>query len=188
MDMNATELKVHPLTTLAHYAGGSLPRRSVADGRFLRPEDPALLAVTDFTREHPVTVDADRQIDDALDDMIRVGVRALLVYHESRIVGLITSYDIQGERPIQFLQSSNYRHHRDIRVADIMTTWDQLPALHWAALQNLSAGELRGLLEEASVSHLIVVQADGGDEGCVVRALISRARLARQLSGGAHGG
>ena len=43
-----------------------LPRRSVSDGQFLDPGDPAIHAVTDFTREHPVTVDEERQIDDAL--------------------------------------------------------------------------------------------------------------------------
>ena len=36
--------------------------------------------------------------------MIRFGVRALLVVRDQRTMGLITSYDIQGERPLQFLQ------------------------------------------------------------------------------------
>ncbi len=122
------------LISAVNFDVGTLPRRAVADGQFLSPGDPAILAITDFTREHPVTVDAERQIDDALNDMVRVGVRALLVFKEQRIVGLITSYDIQGERPIQFLQSSNYAHHRDIRVADIMTPWDALYAVDWQAI------------------------------------------------------
>jgi hypothetical protein len=75
-------------------------------------------------------VTADRQIDDALGDMVSLGVRALLVRRDQRIVGPVTSYDIQGERPIQFLQFSNYRHHHDIRVADTMIPWDALRAIH----------------------------------------------------------
>lgn len=161
---------------------GVLPRRSVADGQFLDPGDPAIHAITDFTREHPVTVDAERQIDDALNDMIRVGVRALLVYREQRIVGLVTSYDIQGERPIQFLQSSNYQHHRDIRVADIMTPWEKLVALDWETIQSLRAGELFHIFEETGLTHLIVIEPDRKGSA-VVRALVSRARLARQLKG-----
>jgi CBS-domain-containing membrane protein len=60
--------------------------------------------------------DEERQIDESLQDMIRHGVRALLVTREDRVTGLITSYDIQGEKPLQFLQNSNYRRHQDICV------------------------------------------------------------------------
>jgi CBS-domain-containing membrane protein len=171
------------LVPTVSFEAGILPRRSVADGRFLNASDPAVLALTDFTREHPVTVDAERHIDDALDDMIRVGVRALLVYKDQRIVGLITSYDIQGERPIQFLQSSNYRHHRDIRVSDIMTPWDALPAVRWETIQTMDAGELLELLEQSGLTHIIVIEADPASPSCIVRAMVSRARLIRRLIG-----
>src|ERR1700733_8446960 len=107
-------MKNASLISTKHFDVGVLPRRSVSDGQFLDLNDPAILAVTDFTREHPATVDEERQIDDALADMVRLGVRALLVVREQRIIGLITSYDIQGERPLQFLQTSNYTRHQDI--------------------------------------------------------------------------
>jgi CBS-domain-containing membrane protein len=171
------------LMSTLNFDAGVLPRRSVVDGQFLSPNDPAILAITDFTREHPVTVDAERQIADALNDMINLGVRALLVYKDQRIVGLITSYDIQGERPIQFLQSSNYTHHRDIRVADIMTPWDALTAVEWQTLQSMCAGDLLYWLEAAGLTHVIVVEPDPQSSSCVVRALVSRARLVRQLKG-----
>jgi CBS domain-containing protein len=165
------------------FAEGTLPRRSVPDGQFLSPSDPAIHAVTDFTREHPVTVDEDRQIDDALYDMIRLGVRALLVVREQRIVGLITSYDIQGERPIQFLQSSNYNRHRDILVGHIMTPWEKLQAVDWQAIQNSCAGDLLRMLDEAALTHLLVIESDAKNSAPIVRALVSRARLARQITG-----
>ncbi len=133
-------MKQQTLVSTTRFEAGVLPRRSIADGQGLSPGDPAILAVTDFTREHPVTIDPERQIDDALDDMIRMGVRALLVVRDQRIVGLITSYDIQGERPLQFLQSSTYSLHRDIRVAHIMTPWHVLTAINWETLQTMRAG------------------------------------------------
>jgi hypothetical protein len=43
-----------------------LPRRSILDGRQLQRSDPAIYAITDFKRDYPMTVDAERQIDDAL--------------------------------------------------------------------------------------------------------------------------
>jgi len=160
-----------------------LPRRSIADGQFLDPGDPAIHAITDFTREHPVTVDEDRQIDDALHDMIHLGVRAMLVVREQRVVGLITSYDIQGERPLQFLQTSTYTRHREIRVGHIMTPWDELLAVEWESIQSARAGDLLHVFEEAGITHLLVIEAGKGNTTPIVRALVSRARLTRQLRG-----
>jgi CBS domain-containing protein len=162
---------------------GVLPRRSVSDGQFLDPSDPAIHAITDFTREHPVTVDEERQIDAALDDMIRLGVRALLVVREQRVVGLITSYDIQGERPLQFLQTSTYTRHQDIRVGHIMTPWDRLLAVDWASIQSARAGDLMQVLEDTGMTHLLVIEGGKKNSPPIVRALLSRARLARQLQG-----
>jgi CBS domain-containing protein len=171
------------LLSMVHFAEGLLPRRSMNDGQFLDVNDPAIYAITDFKREHPLTVDPERQIDDALHDMIRVGVRALLVYHEQHIVGLVTSYDIQGERPMQFLQSSNYSHHRDIRVAHVMTPWQNLLAVDWEDIQSARAGELLRVFEETGLTHMIVVEHDHRHSPAIVRALVSRARLERQLRG-----
>ena len=176
-------MKSASLMPITNFSEAVLPRRSVSDGHFLDPNDPALQAITDFTREHPVTVDEERQIDDALGDMIHLGVRAMLVMREQRIVGLITSYDIQGERPLQFLQTSNYSRHQDIRVGHIMTPWDKLLALDWDSIQSARAGDLLQVLEEAGLTHLLVIERGKKNASPIVRALVSRARLARQLRG-----
>ena len=176
-------MKSASLMPTTNFTDVVLPRRSVSDGRFLDPSDPAIHAVTDFTREHPVTVDEERQIDDALGDMIRLGVRAMLVMREQRIVGLITSYDIQGERPLQFLQTSTYTRHQEIRVGHIMTPWDKLLALDWDGIQSARAGDLLHVLEEAGITHLLVIEAGMRNTPPLVRALVSRARLTRQLRG-----
>ena len=176
-------MKSASLISTTTFSEAVLPRRSISDGQFLDPSDPAIHAVTDFTREYPVTVDEDRHIDDALGDMIHLGVRAMLVMREQRIVGLITSYDIQGERPLQFLQTSNYSRHQDIHVGHIMTPWDKLLALDWASIQEARAGELLHVLEEAGLTHLLVIEGGKKNAAPIVRALVSRARLARQLQG-----
>ncbi|HEY1313464.1 MAG TPA: CBS domain-containing protein [Steroidobacteraceae bacterium] len=175
-------MKSASLIPTAKFSEAVLPRRSVADGQFLDPDDPAVLAITDFTREYPVTVDEDRQIDDALGDMIHLGVRAMLVMREQRIVGLITSYDIQGERPLQFLQTSTYRRHQEIRVGHVMTPWDKLLALDWDGILASRAGDLLHMLEEEGLTHLLVIEPGTKHAAPVVRALVSRARLARQLA------
>lgn len=171
------------LLPMRRFGDPVLPRRSILDGQRLEPGDPAIYAITDFKRDYPMTVEAERQIDDALTDMIHLGVRALLVAKEQRLVGLVTSYDIQGERPIQFLQSSNYNRHQDVRVMHIMTPWDELLALDWENIESARAGELLAVFQQTNLTHLLVVEVDRKTSHSMVRALASRARLLRQLAG-----
>ena len=171
------------LLPMRRFGDPVLPRRSILDGQRLEPGDPAIYAITDFKRDYPMTVEPERQIDDALTDMIRLGVRALVVAKEQRLVGLVTSYDIQGERPMQFLQSSNYSRHQDIRIMHIMTPWDELLALDWESVESARAGELWALFQRTNLTHMLIVEVDRKTSHSVVRALASRARLVRQLAG-----
>jgi len=166
---------------MRRFRDATLPRRSVLDGQPIELGDPAIYAITDFKRDYPMTVDAERQIDEALGDMIRLGVRALMVSKDQRLVGLITSYDIQGERPIQFLQSSNYNRHQDIRVVDVMTPWEELVALDWESVESARAADLLAVFEQTNLTHLLVIEVERKTTKCTVRALASRARLLRQL-------
>ncbi|HMK85704.1 MAG TPA: CBS domain-containing protein [Steroidobacteraceae bacterium] len=175
------------LLPMRRFSDPVLPRRSILDGQPLELSDPAIYAITDFKRDYPMTVDAERQIDDALSDMIRLSVRALLVAKEQRLIGLITSYDIQGERPMQFLQSSNYSRHQDIRVVDVMTPWDELLALDWDGVEAARASDLLIAFRQTNLTHLLVIEVDKKSKTSIVRALASRARLMRQLGDRASG-
>jgi len=179
--MRSATLIAMALMPMRRFGDPALPRRSVLDGQPIELGDPAIYAITDFKRDYPMTVDAERQIDEALGDMIRLGVRALLVSKDQRLVGLITSYDIQGERPIQFLQSSNYSRHQDIRVVDVMTPWDELLALDWESVESARAADLLAVFEQTNLTHLLVIEVDKNTSKSTVRALASRARLLRQL-------
>src|SRR5271155_5509559 len=156
--MKATTLDPMALIPMRRFGDPTLPRRSVLDGQPIELGDPAIYALSDFKRDFPMTVDCERQIDDALSDMIRLSVRALLVSNEQRLVGLVTSYDIQGERPIQFLQSSNYSRHQDIRVVHVMTPWDELLVLDWDRVESARASDLLAAFERTPLTHLLVIE------------------------------
>ncbi len=125
-------------------ARGVLPTRRPAAYTDLRLADPALHGMTDFTHNVPISVAPERPIDEALADMKRFGVRALLVISGDNIVGLITSYDIEGTRPLRFSQRSNITRREYIRVGDIMTEWDDMPTVDWSTMQ---AARIADLLE-----------------------------------------
>jgi CBS domain containing-hemolysin-like protein len=159
---------------------GALPGRSASDSQSLNSRDTAVRAFTDFRDARPIVVDESRQIDDALGDMIRTGVRALLVMRDQGVTGLITSYDIQGERPLQFLQTSNYSRHQDICVGDIMTPWAQLRAIDVTTVTTMTAVDLLESLDDSGLTHLIVIECHANPSP-VVRGIVSRHWLARQL-------
>jgi CBS domain-containing protein len=153
--------------------------REAAEGR-LALSDPAVQVVTDFLWEQPVTVPGELSIDHALREMIRAGVRALLVVRDEVVIGLITSYDIQGERPLQFLGKSGYRRHDEIEVGHIMTAWERVARLDWQSLRRARVSDLTAFFRCTAATHVVVVEhTDHGRSA--VRGLISRTRLERQL-------
>jgi len=160
----------------------STPRarsRGAAEGR-LTLTDPAVHAVTDFILQQPVTVPEELSIDDALREMIRAGVRALLVVRDEVVTGLITSYDIQAERPLQFLIESGYRRHDEVEVRHIMTPLDRVPTLDWQELGRARISDIAAFFRATTTTHVVVGEhVDQG--GPVVRGLISRTRLERRL-------
>jgi CBS domain-containing protein len=162
---------------------GVLPIRRPADHtQELKSNDPAQHAMTDFTRTVAITVAPDRQIDAALSDMARLGVRAMLVMRGDSVIGLITSYDIEGARPERFAQRPGVIRRQDIRVGDIMTAWEDLPTLDWGTVQTARIADLLEIFEGVGVMHLLVVESD--ERGAeVVRGLVSRSRIERQLHG-----
>jgi signal-transduction protein with cAMP-binding, CBS, and nucleotidyltransferase domain len=155
-------------------------RPLAAEARRVQLSDPARLVMTDFTREPPATVTEDRTIDDALVDMVVAGVHALLVVRGDQVRGLITSYDIQGDRPLILLRSPSHRPADQIEVRQIMTRWDLVPTLDWSWVNAAPVFELARAFRRTGASHVVIVE-NVEHKGAFVRALISRRRLIRQL-------
>jgi CBS domain-containing protein len=164
-------------------AVGLLPTRRPAEyPDELKPKDPALHAMTDFTCKIAITVAPDTPIDTALNDMVRLSVRSLLVVRSDSVIGLITSYDIEGPRAALFEEKSAAIRREEIRVSDIMTEWEDLPTLDWCTVQTATIADMLEIFEGIGLMHLLVVESDenGAD---VVRGLISRTRIERHLRG-----
>jgi CBS domain-containing protein len=160
---------------------GALPRRATTPSSHIQLYDPAVTVMNDFSRQHPVTVDEDRPIGVALADMARLGVRSMLVVNELNVVGLITSYDIEGERPIQYIQQFHDVRRNDVQVGQIMTRWHDLVTLNWSEVRSARVIDVLQALRDADLMHLLVVEHEGNGTTSV-RGLFSRSRIERQLS------
>jgi CBS domain-containing protein len=160
-------------------ATGLPEQKSAGDFSALTPEDSAYCALTDFNSDYPITEPAGRTVDDALNDMTRLGVHALVVTKpqpegaDQQVVGLITSSDI--------LHLRSYAAKDKVRVEDVMTSWDELSLVKYESLQDLTALELYQMFQGTGLTHLLVVE-DHGSEAALARGLISRASLTMRLS------
>jgi len=156
--------------------------RSAPEHHLVRPSDSAARAMTDFATSPAFTISADCAIDDALDEMFRRGVRALLVLGDDEaLIGLITSYDIQGGRPQQYLESHPACRPEEVRVGEVLTPcgqWSTIDA-HW--VQSARIEDVLEIFRSTDAPYLIVLEAPNETAERFLRGIISRSRLERQL-------
>jgi CBS domain-containing protein len=171
-------------------SAASLAEQNVANGDDdLQPSDSAFCALTDFRQEPPITVDAGSSIDAALAEMMRLGVHVLLVTDEEfergdlRVLGLITAYDIERQRPHRSPGTIEFHVPRAIKVAEAMTPWNELSLVNYESLQTLTAQNLYEMFQGTGLTHLLVVDRHG-DDSAIARGLLSRSTLAKRLRRG----
>jgi hypothetical protein len=125
----------------------------------VRLDSPASEVMTDLRRISAATVDVDTSIEAANRVMIARGVRALFVTDEARqVLGIITSTDIQGEKPVQFAQERGMRHG-DVLVRDIMTPADRLEILDYWDVERARVGDVVATLRLSGRQHALDVLA-----------------------------
>jgi len=156
----------------------------------LAPNAPASLAMTDFRSAPIVTTNFNASIDDALNQMKLSGARfAFVLGPERQLVGAITSYDIQGEKPVQYMVSVGCSETtcawRDVQVENIMEPIDQWKVLDYTHVQMLSLAEVAALVAESGLRYVVVVEAALEGKARQVRGLFSATRL-QMLLGGAE--
>lgn len=156
--------------------------RSAPGHHLVRRSDPANRVMTDFTVTPAFTVSASCQIDDALDEMFRRGVRALIVRGEDdAVVGIVTSYDIQGERAQQALANHPARRREELRVEEVLTPTETCGAIDWRRVHSANVEELLDATRASNSPYLLVVETHSGGTAGILRGIISRTQLERQL-------
>lgn len=145
----------------------------------VRADDPAVYVMTDFSKVAAITMGPCASIDAANERMIASGVRMLLVTDQyNAIIGVLTSTDIQGERPMRYLQQIGGKRG-EILLRDIMTPQDQIEVLPMNQVEKACVGDIVNTLYRYGRKHALVVeQATGGRR---VRGVFSASQISRQL-------
>lgn len=151
------------------------------DAERVRVDSPALAVMTDLRQIPAATIDVEAPLDAANRFMIRRGVRLLLVSDdEHQVLGLITSNDILGEKPVRFALERGIKRH-EIRVRDIMTPCEQLEVLDYVDLIHAEVGHIVATLQYAGRQHALVIDMGGDRKTQTVRGIYSASQIARQL-------
>ncbi|MHB1354096.1 MAG: CBS domain-containing protein [Thiobacillus sp.] len=142
-------------------------------------ENPALDVMTDFRRLTAFIATPGDTIKQAEERMIRRKVRLLFVMDTlDRVAGLITSTDIQGEKPLKIVQSRGIRRD-EVLVADIMTPVDRLEAVDFDDIAHARVGHVLETLKARGRQHALVIEHTEGRQ--MVRGLLSLSQLCKQL-------
>jgi CBS domain-containing protein len=171
---------MRPAVTLTTVTEGTLPIPG-EDPWFADPQDAAICVMTDFRERASVTVSETAQVDDALEHMKHAGVRSAFVIDQARavVVGLVTAYDIMGEKPMALMQLGSPR--RDVLVRNLMQPIADWRVADMRDLERATVADVAAMFAETGRTHIPVIErGDNGEKR--LRGLLSGARVRRLLA------
>jgi len=172
---------VNTLTTFRFPEGACIAQAQPHMGVPVTLTSPARAVMTDLTHVRAATISPDTPLTEARQTMIHQGVRLLFVVSEMPCVdGLITSTDLEGERPMQVLDQRGVKYE-DLVVVDVMSPLSKLDAIDLDELAHADVAKVIATLKQLGRRHMLVVQRAGSGHGPRVRGVISQTQIERQL-------
>jgi CBS domain-containing protein len=147
-----------------------------------KPKDPAVVVMTDFRERPSVTVSELSTIDAALEHMKHAGVRSAFATDGSAraVVGMITAYDILGEKPMRLMQAIS-TPRSEMLVRDIMQRIGEWKVVDIEDVERATVASVAQLFMDSDLSHVPVMETDARGEQRL-RGLLSAARVKRLLT------
>ncbi len=160
-------------------AGYFRPRQQLPE--HVTEDDPATSVMTDLSQVTAYTTELSTPINKALETMVKRGVRMLLVRDaDGQIVGLITSRDIEGDKPNRILAKAGGAWE-DLLVADIMTLKPKLEVLLMEDVSKARVGDIIATLRHVSRQHAMALDIDPRTGKPAVRGIFSLSQIGLQL-------
>jgi CBS domain-containing protein len=143
-------------------------------------DSPAVDVMTDFAHVSAATIEPSASLAVANDYMITRGVRSLFVTSpEGRMLGLITTTDLLGERPMRESHGRGIKRH-ELLVGDVMRPAEDIVALRFEDVRSAKVGHIVASLKQAGRHHELVAETLPGGE-TRIRGMFSVSQIARQL-------
>jgi len=155
-------------------------RRTINRATDVSLDDSATLVMTDLKEITPFSIEPTASIESTNEKMIASGVRLLFVTdNDANLIGLVTSTDVLGEKPVQYLKEHGGSRD-EIIVKDIMTSVDSLEVLLYNDVQKASVGDIVETMNLLGRQHTLVVEkTESGDS--IVRGIFSTSQISHQV-------
>jgi len=141
---------------------------------------PAIEVMTDLRRIPAATIAHDLLLAEANHSMILRGVRLLFVTDPGRrVVGVVTSNDLLGEKPTR-VASERMMRHEELTVRDIMVAAEELDAVSLSDVLRSEVGHVVSTLKACGRQHALVTE-EGADGELSLRGIFSASQIARQM-------
>lgn len=141
----------------------------------------ALEVMTDLRFVPAATVQADVDVETATQKMIARGVRSLLVVDAGEdVIGIITSRDLIGDRPMEVMSGRNLSF-AEVKVRDVMTTGEHIEVMPLEDVLHARVGDIVATLKHSGRQHALAVEADSFSGKPMIRGIFSASQIARQL-------
>ena len=143
-------------------------------------DDPAVDVMTDFQQVTAFTVDPEVSADAAARVMRRRNVHLLLVVDvDNHILGIITSNDLLGPKPLTCLNARGVTRE-EVLVRDIMTAEGELEVIAMDDVMHAQVGHVVATLKTTGRRHAVVVDEDASGRQ-TLRGLFAASQIAQQL-------
>ena len=144
-------------------------------------DDPALAVMKDFNQVRPESVSPSLTMNDALNEMKIHGVHILLAKNEEdAIIGLISTEDILGEKPIRILQERRIERSK-ITVKMLMTPIDKIVAFKIKSARYAKVGNVVETLKNLNAHYALVIDDENSEEHNCLCGMFSTWQIGRQL-------
>lgn len=144
-------------------------------------DDPALDFVVDFQTNYAFTIKPSAPVTHALIEMEVLGVHLLLVVdHQDKVVGIISSEHILGEKTIKLIHEKRILRH-EVEVQMVMRPQADVIALDYVSLKHAKVGHVINTMRDARQHYALVVELDS-EHKQTVRGMFSLSLLSKQLN------
>lgn len=133
--------------------------------------------LTDFSKQHPLMLEQNTSIDEAIEIMNKTHVSMKLVIdRQETFRGLITLGDLLSAKVIKGMEHGRLRRH-ELTVTQVMTPRSELQAIENRIFATATIGDVLATMKKYGVQHVLVVDSPRGS----VRGLVSASDIARRM-------
>jgi hypothetical protein len=143
--------------------------------------DPALSVLVDFKYHTPPLISAHKSLEEAAMEMRIYHLPVLLVADsEKNVIGVLTSEDILGEKPVKISQEKRIPRS-EIEVEMVMLPFSHLIAIESEDLTHAKVGHIIQTFRESKQHILLVIKTDPETRIPKLRGVFSASLISRQL-------